>query len=186
MRQVFLGLGNPTPTYEKTRHNVGFLCLDLLCSKFPEAGWKKPFFKPYLESKIVRPQGDLLLVKPLTYMNRSGDAAVRIPFLEADQLVVVVDNMDLSPGRIRLKRGGGDAGHNGLKSLQARLETTSYLRLYIGIGRPNQGTVIDHVLGRIPQSDAIYQGIEKACEALLLISEIGVDKAMMRINSSVS
>ena len=145
---ILVGLGNLGARFDGSRHNVGFDCIDALARALRCDIRKRPF-KP-LELGVCRKNG-VVLVKPLTYMNRSGRV---IPWLlrrfsaSLDRLVVVVDNMDLPPGEIRMKRRGGSTAHNGLKSIDETLGSSEYTRLYIGVGRPPRGeSVIDHVLG---------------------------------------
>lgn len=155
MDWILLGLGNPGPAYSSTRHNAGFWVLDKLAEN---AGvrFRKPFFCPWEEAVVGTPQGSLHLVKPLTFMNRSG---LVIPDLlncwklRPTQILVVVDQLDLPPGQLRLKASGSSAGHNGLKSVEAVLDTQNYPRLYVGIGRPQDGDIVSWVLGTPSDQD---------------------------------
>lgn len=144
---IVFGLGNPGPEYEDTRHNVGFKAIERLAA---QKGMKmrKRCLRRY---KWAR-SGNLTLVEPLTYMNNSGE--VFSGLVGAGELVVVVvDNMDLPVGRLRIRVGGSSAGHNGLKSIISAIGS-DFIRVYIGIGRPGEGTgVVDHVLGRFPDGD---------------------------------
>ncbi len=132
--RLIVGLGNPGPDYEKTRHNVGFWFVDQLADKLrvnlaPEG----KFF-----GRVGR-AGDLWLLQPTTFMNRSGQAVGALANfykISPDEVLVVHDELDLPPGGIRLKKGGGNGGHNGLKDIQARLSTPDYWRLRLGIGHP--------------------------------------------------
>lgn len=161
---ILVGLGNPGPRYDHTRHNVGFDFLDRLASS-RELSWRSLWFRPL--SLAASPA--IVLVKPRTYMNRSGQV---FPWLLSrfgvlpDQICVVVDNMDLPVGEIRMKRKGSPAGHNGLKSIHAVLGSDAYPRLYVGIGRPAAGTTtVEHVLGRFsPEERAL---VEAAFERVL-------------------
>ena len=166
---ILAGLGNPGTRFDGSRHNVGFECIDALAGVM-RCGLRKRLLKP-LELGMCRRNG-VVLVKPLTYMNRSGRV---IPWLlrrfsvPLDQLVVVVDNMDLPPGEIRMKRRGGSTTHNGLKSIDETLKSTEYSRLYIGVGRPEPGeSVIDHVLGTFDEVEraSVNGAIERVLSVL--------------------
>ncbi len=157
---LVLGLGNPGAKYEHTRHNVGFLALES-CAAFFQLRLKKRCFRPYRYATLDR---RARLVQPLTYMNKSAQV---LTWVHGDPMVVLCDQMDLEPGMIRIRRGGSSAGQKGLASLIERRGDGDFIRIYIGIGRP-QGTdgVIDHVLGTIAES-AIYEGVAQASEALV-------------------
>ena len=133
------GLGNPGREYERTRHNVGWLVLDELARRHG-GSWRSKFSGSLAE---VRVDGSkLALLKPETYMNESGRsiaAAARFFKVPAESLLVVHDDVDLEPGRLQARRGGGLAGHNGLRSLAQHLGTQDFLRLRIGVGRPGRG-----------------------------------------------
>jgi PTH1 family peptidyl-tRNA hydrolase len=159
-----VGLGNPGPDYEQTRHNAGFWFVE----KWAETlgvPFRKPWFRPFSFALVRRGDDVLVLVKPLTFMNLSGRA---FPSLLArfgaqpQDLLVVFDQMDLPPGRVRMKSNGSHAGHNGLKSIDAFFGNGDYHRLAVGIGRPPAGeSIVDHVLGRPPAEDreAIDQAV---------------------------
>ncbi|MDX9915520.1 MAG: aminoacyl-tRNA hydrolase [Sphaerochaeta sp.] len=161
---LVLGLGNPGPKYERTRHNVGFLAVES-CAAFFQLRLKKRCFRLYRRATV----GDrALLVQPLTYMNKSGDV---LKHFSPSSMVVVCDQMDLPAGTIRLKKGGSSAGHRGLASLMEHTGDGNFIRIYIGIGRPNgEEGVIDHVLGAI-DDEAIYDGIGLAAKALVSLIE---------------
>jgi PTH1 family peptidyl-tRNA hydrolase len=137
---LVVGLGNPEPDYARDRHNVGFMVLDELAS------WKgaDPFRKKFAGklSRLLLGEVDLLLLKPWTYMNESGNAVqpaaafYRIP---TERILVIHDEVDLPCGTVRLKQGGGHAGHNGLRSIISRLGTAEFGRVRVGIGRPPEG-----------------------------------------------
>ena len=152
---MVVGLGNPGPDYQATRHNAGFWFLDSWAGILG-LSFRKAWFRPFLFAETSLEGNRLILVKPLTFMNRSGDAlpAVLSRFgATADDLLVVFDQMDLPPGRVRLKPHGSHAGHNGLRSIDASVGVR-YHRLAVGIGRPAAGTsVVDHVLGTPSPAD---------------------------------
>lgn len=152
---IVIGLGNPGAAYRNHRHNIGFRCLDAVASNYSLSFKKRNISKiAFAEESEMR----LVLVKPLTFMNESGALIPylrrRWPFDDLSRLLVVVDNMDLPPGEIKFKNGGGTAGHNGLKSLTAALGGGGFLRLYLGVGRPQPGEeVISYVLGTPPPAE---------------------------------
>lgn len=146
--RLVVGLGNPGPEYENTRHNAGFWFVDQLAAQLhvslaPQAR----FF-----GRVAR-QGELWLLQPTTFMNRSGQAVAALANfykIAPGEILVVHDELDLAPGAIRLKQGGGNGGHNGLKDIQARLGTPDFWRLRLGIGHPRTlnlaQQVVDFVL----------------------------------------
>lgn len=146
--KLIVGLGNPGAEYEATRHNAGFWFVDQLASML-----KVPF---QTEGKFfgrLAKSSDLYLLQPMTFMNRSGQsvaALARFYKIEPEEILVVHDELDLLPGEIRLKQGGGNGGHNGLKDIQAQLGTPNFWRLRLGIGHPRSlglaHPVVDFVL----------------------------------------
>ncbi|ADK80941.1 aminoacyl-tRNA hydrolase [Sediminispirochaeta smaragdinae] len=176
IHQLCIGLGNPGPQYRETRHNVGFLVLEALAKEFG-VEWRKPFFSPYRFARHRHSNAMLFLVQPLTFMNRSGDvlsAILKKSGASSESMFLVCDNLDLAPGQVRIRMGGSDAGHNGLKSVIAAAGTGEFLRIYVGIGRPKGGTIVDHVLG-IPsegeEQEAVDAGIARAAEAVTQLVE---------------
>lgn len=173
--------------YEPTRHNVGFWLLDEL-SRSHGIVLRKPWFRNWECGGAVLASGHrLTLVKPLTFMNRSGDILMDSPDFRPgpDRLLLVCcDQMDLLPGVLRLKRAGGSAGHNGLKSINAAIGA-EFTPLYIGIGRPGEGVaVVDHVLG-VPSEEErslIDQAIVRAVRGIECLLLQGLDQAMNEIN----
>lgn len=150
-----MGLGNPGPDYQDTRHNAGFWFLERWAG-FQALSFRKAWFRPFAFCTWEGGGHRLVLVKPLTFMNRSG-AIVPELFRRfgagADELLVVFDQMDLEPGRTRLKPHGSHAGHNGLRSIDEALGGKPYHRLAVGVGRPAPGvSVVDHVLG-VPSTE---------------------------------
>jgi PTH1 family peptidyl-tRNA hydrolase len=147
--KLIVGLGNPGRQYEKTRHNAGFLFLDALASKFGCDWVSESRFQGMLSDCNV-PAGKVMLLKPETFMNRSGQSVgkiVRYYKLMPEEILVVHDELDFDVGNIKLKNGGGHAGHNGLKDIIAHLGSREFYRLRIGVGRPVAGkAVADYVL----------------------------------------
>ena len=145
--KLFVGLGNPGAEYAFNRHNVGFMAVDAIAADRGFHTWRKRFSGLFTEGRLGREQ--VLLLKPQTYMNESGRAAgeaMRFYKLDESDVVVFHDELDLAPGKVRVKTGGGVAGHNGLKSLSAHLGN-DYTRVRIGIGHPgNRDRVVGYVM----------------------------------------
>ncbi len=182
---LFVGLGNPGKTYEKTRHNLGFMVLDRLAERWD--GRFKPGFGPYDFFQTKVSGGKILLVKPSTFMNRSGAAvqdAVRRYEVPLSGLIVVCDDFNLPLGMLRLRPKGSDGGHNGLASVIQALGTSDFGRLRMGIGlRPGADTV-DYVLSRFPRKEqtAVNTLVEDGADALIAAAENGFEWAMNRYN----
>ena len=161
-----VGLGNPGPDFLSTRHNAGFWFVDRWAGRLGLA-FRRSWFRPFSFCTVTNGGNTLVLAKPLTFMNRSGDvlpALLRRFRAQTSDLLVVFDQMDLPPGRVRLKPHGSSAGHNGLKSLDQAAGSDRYHRLAIGIGRPEGPDVIDHVLG-VPtaqETEAIDAALDRA------------------------
>jgi PTH1 family peptidyl-tRNA hydrolase len=164
--KLVLGLGNPGAKYEHTRHNVGFDVVSL-CAAFFQVNLRKRCFHLYRQAPLTVGGVAYTLVEPLTYMNDSGKIAGDFPDIPPKDMIVVCDQMDLPPGIIRIRKGGSSAGHNGLKSLIAEFGGSDFIRIYVGIGRPDPGvSVVDHVLSR--DSDPLAKkGVELASKALI-------------------
>lgn len=135
--QLYVGLGNPGAQYEANRHNIGFMVVDAIASSVPNTSFRKKFNGLYVD--VVINGKKIGLLKPMTYMNESGQsvgAARKFFKLEPEQIVVFHDELDLEPGKMRVKEGGGHAGHNGLRSIEAHLGSRDYKRVRLGIGHP--------------------------------------------------
>lgn len=196
MTWLVAGLGNPGPQYVWTRHNVGFMVADELARRAGER-----FTAPrgmHAEVATTRigaagigvPGGEaLLIVKPRTFMNDSGRAVgplAEYHRVAPDHVIVVHDELDLDPGRIRLKAGGGDNGHNGLRSVRAHLGTGDFLRARLGIGRPpGHRAGADHVLGRVPRGERedLAVTVGRAADAVETIITAGLGAAQNRYNN---
>jgi PTH1 family peptidyl-tRNA hydrolase len=154
--QLWVGLGNPGAKYALQRHNVGFMAADILAEAHEFGPWQKKFRSLIAEGRIGRHR--VLLLKPQTFMNDSGDAvqqALRFYKLDLDDLTVFHDELDLAPMKVKVKVGGGTAGHNGLRSIDASLGP-DFRRVRIGIGHPGPGQkekVTPHVLGNYAKSE---------------------------------
>ena len=154
--RLVVGLGNPGPQYADTRHNAGFWLVDELARQ--HGGHFRPESKYHGETCRITVAGqELWLLKPMTYMNRSGlagAALARFHRIPLPAMLVVHDDLDLPPGVVRLKRAGGHGGHNGLRDLIAHLGGNDFLRLRLGIGHPGDSSdVLDYVLRRAPQAE---------------------------------
>lgn len=146
---LFVGLGNPGDKYTNNRHNAGFMVLDAIQDNYPEfSPFRSKFQGQLSEGRLENTK--ILLLKPTTYMNNSGQSVVQAAKfykIDADKIVVFHDEIDIAPETVRVKQGGGNAGHNGLKSIQAHLGTPDFWRVRIGIGRGHpQGQVSNFVL----------------------------------------
>lgn len=187
--QLIVGLGNPEPKYDRTRHNIGFEVVDALASRW-QISWSENRRFQGLFGEGRGPKGDKLrLLKPLTYMNRSGQAiraATDWYKLAPESVLVVYDDMDLPVGRLRLRLSGSAGGHNGMKSAIAHLGTQNFPRLRLGIGKSGGGKEnISHVLGKFSPQETklISEVLQLTAEAVELAIKQGVEKAMSLYNS---
>jgi PTH1 family peptidyl-tRNA hydrolase len=180
-----VGLGNPGREYERTRHNAGWLVLDELARRH-DGSWRSKFSGSLAEVRL----GDLrlALLKPETYMNESGrsvGAAVRFFKVEPERVLVVHDDVDLEPGRLQARAGGGLAGHNGLRSLAQHLGSQDFLRLRIGVGRPGRGdprSVADWVLSPFAPEEDAEALVARSADAVETIAADGLEAAQQRFN----
>lgn len=187
--KMITGLGNPGREYEKTPHNVGFVAVDSICRSL-KGNWRiEPRFKADV-AKISDNGTPLLLVKPLTYMNASGEAIGQLMHyyrMEPSDIVVISDDVNLSPGRIRVRTEGGAGGHNGLSSIIKHVGTQAFARIRIGVGqsRSGSGDLVGHVLGRIAQENeaSVSAATETAAEAALCVIRENTETAMNRYNA---
>lgn len=163
---LVLGLGNPGSKYDHTRHNAGFDVVDRVAAFF-KVRLRKRCFRLYRIARTDAGGRTYALVEPLTYMNASGEIAPDFRDCDPEAMLVVCDQMDLPVGTIRVRKGGSSAGHNGLKSLISCFGSSSFIRVYVGTGRPRQGeTVVDHVLSR--ETDPLYtEALDRAARAVI-------------------
>jgi peptidyl-tRNA hydrolase, PTH1 family len=188
MIKLLVGLGNPGPSYADTNHNAGFWWIDAVAHEL------KTSLQPErscfgLLARVNLAQGPLWLLEPQTFMNLSGKAVAalaRFYKIAPQEIVVAHDELDLQPGQVKIKRGGGHAGHNGLRDIHAQLGTPEYWRLRLGIGHPGvKAEVIDYVL-RKPKPehrDAIIDAIHRTLPALDLLLAGEMERALMKINA---
>lgn len=184
MIKLIVGLGNPGSEYELTRHNIAWLLLDTH-PEFSSAIWKEKFKGEYCDARINGEK--VYALKPMTYMNLSGESVRPLcDFfkIEPSEILVVQDELDLPFGQIHFKKGGGLAGHNGLKSINQHMGTADFYRLRLGIGRPDRGSVSSWVLSKFPatQDTELSIVMEKANEALNFFLKEGFKKASNMYN----
>jgi peptidyl-tRNA hydrolase, PTH1 family len=184
--KLIIGLGNPGAQYERTRHNVGFHVVDRLANQ-QQWHWDRRGRAMIATGTLENEK--VVLVKPLTYMNNSGEAVNELLHwykLQPADILVVCDDLDLPVGQVRLRPKGSAGGHNGVGSIIHYLHTNEFARLRIGIGRPahQRAETIDYVLGIPPLDEQIQltQGEDKAQEAISLLLRRGLDTAMTNIN----
>ena len=188
MIRLIVGLGNPGPEYEATRHNAGFWWVDRAARQLganlaPDRAYHG------LVARVNRSAAPIWLLQPMTFMNLSGKAVAplaRFFKIEPQEILVVHDELDLQPGQMKLKQGGGNGGHNGLKDIQAQLGTGDFWRLRLGIGHPGfKPEVAAYVLRKPPlaERDAIEHNIEDSLKTLDQLLEGAMDKAMMKIHA---
>jgi PTH1 family peptidyl-tRNA hydrolase len=172
--RLIIGLGNPGPEYETTRHNAGFWLADHLADDLQATfTLEKPFFAWVAKGRF---EGDAIIIaKPSTFMNRSGQAAgalTRFYKLQPEEVLVLHDELDLQPGSVKLKQGGGHAGHNGLRDIQQALSSPNFWRLRIGIGHPRTLGLAQQVAGFVlnpPRRDELkeIEGVIDRCRAIM-------------------
>jgi PTH1 family peptidyl-tRNA hydrolase len=188
MIRLFVGLGNPGPEYEATRHNAGFWWIDALADKLgarlvPERSYQA------LAARVNHAAGPVWLLEPMTFMNRSGYSVAtlaRFFKIEPAQILVVHDELDLLPGQAKLKFGGSAAGHNGLKDIHGQLGTQDFWRLRLGIGHPGvKAEVVNYVLKRPSPTDreAIAKAIEQSLSASDRLLAGEMDQALALIHA---
>ncbi|RMG59712.1 MAG: aminoacyl-tRNA hydrolase [Deltaproteobacteria bacterium] len=183
------GLGNPGEEYEDTLHNAGFHVLDAIAER--EGVFFKRIKGNALTADFAMGEKRILLAKPLTYMNASGHAVDhyrRKMGLTEENFIVVYDDMDIEPGRIKIKKGGGHGGHRGLMSVILETGMRDFVRVRVGIGKPPRGvTATDYVLSPPPPeiSEKIKRGIFHAADAIMMLLADGLEKTMSYYNSSL-
>ena len=185
---LVVGLGNPGKEYAGTRHNVGFEVVDLLATR--HGGRLKSGKERALVDEVRIDGQRVALAEPTTYMNLSGESVAplvrRFGIEDPTHLVIVQDELDLPTGRVRVKVGGGLAGHNGLRSIKAHLHTDAFVRIRIGVGKPpSKEHGADHVLKRVGKTDreSLAVAVEVAADAVELIVDQGADAAMNQVNA---
>lgn len=189
---IVIGLGNPGAKYAATRHNVGYMASDALFERLstdaPAAEYLHPVpGQPFTVAQAKLGKHPLAIVRSNTYMNESGEAvkaAAEYYNVPPEKIIVLHDELDIAHGRVRVKLGGNENGHNGLKSTTAELGTRDYFRVRMGIGRPREGaTVIDHVLSPIEQGQTTDALIVETLRAVELLITAGLQKAQHEIHT---
>ena len=188
MIRLLVGLGNPGPEYEATRHNAGFWFIDavareLRASLTPERSYYG------LAARVNRADGPVWLLEPMTFMNLSGKsvaALARFFKIAPEEILVAHDELDLLPGQAKMKQGGSHAGHNGLKDIQAQLGSADFWRLRLGVGHPGvKAEVVNYVLRKPPveQAEAIGKSIDQSIGALDLLLAGEMERALMKVHA---
>ena len=187
---VIAGLGNPGTKYAKTRHNCGFDAVDILADRLGVTSWSQKFSGMVAQTIIAGEK--VLLVKPLTYMNLSGQCLQQVcDFYKIDpeeSLIVISDDISLAPGALRVKTKGSAGGHNGLKNIIACLGTDKFKRVRVGVGeKPAGWDLADYVLGHVAQEDkpAMEEALEKASQAAEALISEDPQKVQTKFNISV-
>lgn len=184
---LVVGLGNPGDDYADTRHNVGFMVVDTLAARFSISIRQKTL--NFLYGRGFIEEQKAILIKPLTFMNRSGIAVwdAISKYEEIENILIVHDDLDLETGVIRIRKSGSSGGHNGIQSIIDRLGSTDFLRLKIGIGRPKRGPAEKYVLRRFNKQErpVIEETIEIAADAIQEILTSGVSSAQNKFHSSI-
>lgn len=183
---LIVGLGNPEDEYAKTRHNMGFNAVNEIAKKY-EIDISRSKFNGLYGSGIIENE-KVILLKPQTYMNSSGESIIEFMNfykLDLDNLIIIYDDIDIEPGKIKIRKNGSPGSHNGMKSVVHCLATDNFKRVRIGIGKPKENKdLIEHVIGAIDDEDLenLTSGVNKAKEAVIEILKNGVDSAMNKYN----
>lgn len=185
---VIVGLGNPDKKYEKTRHNIGFDVIDAMADKY-NIVVKEKKHKALCGTGVIEGR-KVLLVKPQTYMNLSGESVAEvIQFYKIDpesEMMIIFDDISLAPGNIRVRKKGSAGGHNGIKSIIAHTGTQNFMRIKVGVGeKPDGWDLADHVLGHFSSEDRkkIDEAIKDAISAAVLMMQGDVEQAMNLYNA---
>jgi len=188
MIRLLVGLGNPGPEYDATRHNAGFWFIDAVARELRvNLAPERSYFG--LVARVNRTDGPVWLLEPMTFMNLSGKsvaALARFFKIAPGEILVAHDELDLLPGQAKMKLGGSHAGHNGLKDIQAQLGSAEFWRLRLGIGHPGVASeVVNYVLRKPPaeQREAIAKSIEQSLSALTLLLEGDMERALMKVHA---
>lgn len=183
--KIVVGLGNPGDRYRDTRHNVGFQVVDELARRWRSDSWRRRYEAEIAEHRAI---GPVLLVKPQTFMNLSGTSvreAAKFYKVPSVDIVVIHDDLDLPPGRMRIRERGGAGGHRGIESIISQLGTDEFVRIKFGIGRPPAGwETADYVLGRFnPEEQTLIKEMTvTAADAVEMLLKEGVAPTMNRFN----
>ena len=183
---LIVGLGNPEKDYSNTRHNMGFNVINKLAKQYEIEISKSKFKGLYGSGRI---EGEkVILLKPQTYMNLSGESVkeiIQFYKIEKEQLIVIYDDIDIESGKIKVKKAGGPGTHNGMKSVIHELQEQNFKRIRVGIGMPEQKeNLIEYVIGAIPEEEKekLEKGTDLAKEAVIEVIKNGMDLAMNKFN----
>ena len=182
---LWVGLGNPEPGMARHRHNIGFMAVDAIALRHGFSPWRSRFKGQYAEGRVGSMK--VLLLKPMTYMNLSGEsvqAAASFFKIEPGAVTAFHDELDLAPGKTRVKKGGGNAGHNGLRSMDRHLGTPDYWRVRLGIGHPgDKDRVTGHVLSDFAKADRewLEMLLDAVADNAVLLTEQKPEDFMTRI-----
>jgi PTH1 family peptidyl-tRNA hydrolase len=185
--KLVIGLGNPGVAYEQTRHNIGFMVVDELARR-QGVMLKKKFWFPALQAKCSMGENEVRLLKPTTFMNRSGKAvwgAMKKWRVPADSTVVIYDDVDLAFGGIRVRAKGSGGSHNGMKSILEWLQTKGFPRVRVGIGpKPAEADMIEFVLAGFTEQEhlKLEKVVERAADAVESILSVGTERTMNEFN----
>lgn len=183
---LIVGLGNPEMEYDKTRHNMGFHVINALAKEY-DISVEKSKFKGLYGSGIIEGK-KVILLKPQTYMNLSGESVIEIMNFHKilpEDLIVIYDDIDIMPGNIRIRKNGSAGTHNGMKSVIKCIHTEAFSRVRVGIGKPGEHIdMITHVIGNVPEEEltVLSQGVEKAKKAIIEMMKNSIDSAMNQFN----
>lgn len=183
---IIAGLGNPGKKYENTRHNMGFLTIDRLAEKY-NIRTDKIKFKSLVGEGCIAGQ-KVVLIKPQTYMNLSGEAIREVMAfykLEPENLIVIYDDLDIPTGSLRIRKSGSAGTHNGMKSVVYQLQSDQFPRIRIGIGSDRRGDIIDFVVGNVSSEEkaVLEETIDQSVKAIECIIAEDIDMAMNRYNT---
>jgi peptidyl-tRNA hydrolase, PTH1 family len=188
MIQLLVGLGNPGPEYEATRHNAGFWFIDAVARQLKTSlNVERSYFG--LAARANTPHGPVWLLEPMTYMNLSGKSVAALAKffkIPPENILVAHDELDVLPGQVKMKFGGSHAGHNGLKDIQAQLGSAGFWRLRLGIGHPGvKAEVVDYVLRKPPlaEREGVDKAIEQSLGALDLMLAGEMERATMKVHA---
>ncbi|MBI4686555.1 MAG: aminoacyl-tRNA hydrolase [Nitrospirae bacterium] len=183
---LIVGLGNPGRSYQKTRHNLGFMVVEAISSKFSTPIEKET--KNYIYGKGTVNDKAVVLAKPLTFMNLSGIAvsAMLNKFMNVENIIVIHDDLDLETGVLKIKRGGSSGGHRGIESIIKETGSKDFIRIKLGIGRPQSKSVEDYVLSPFSKEEQplAKECIEKAVEAVSMVIDKGLSYAQNKLHVS--
>lgn len=186
---LLVGLGNPGPEYARTRHNIGFMAAEAIARRYSFSDFRKKLQGEYAEGSVSGER--VFLLKPMTFMNLSGNAVgalAQFYKIDPDRIIVLYDDVDLAPGKVRVKQGGGSGGHNGIKSIDAAIGV-NYRRVRMGVGKPEHADTSSHVLGAFSKAEEngwVAEVIEAVAEHVPLLLKNDTALFMTRVAEKVS